>query len=248
MTPSQPTNPNAPEHYRVKRSPVALQVAEAVRRMILIGELRPGEVVTQQRLSSMLDVSTMPVREALLRLSHEGLVEARTSKSFRVMATKRGDIEAIIRVQAMLSAELTARASTNAAEREALVRSLMRIDREWDRTGEATVLAHLNWQFHRDINRAADSPKLAVLLRTAVASVPEYLYSTLPEWPVMSQRGHKEIIYAIVDGDAAAAGDAAARHVTESGELVIHQFNGEGYWELPDGIPSPPETIGGDLP
>ena len=63
---------------------MAEQVADLVRNMILVGDLRPGQRVTHDELAARLNVSTMPVREALLRLSYEGLIVGKANRSFHV--------------------------------------------------------------------------------------------------------------------------------------------------------------------
>jgi DNA-binding GntR family transcriptional regulator len=200
--------------------------------MILVGDLMPGEIVTQARLSQMLGVSSMPVREALLRLSHEGFIEARSSKPFRVSTTSRGDIEAIYRAQAMLAGELTALAAQRGGGGE-LVDELSLIVEQWSLTDDTALLEELNWRFHRAINHAAGSPKLLVLLRTAIAFIPEHFYTLLPEWRIMSEKGHREILRAIADRDTLAASKAASQHVTDASELLIRHFTDTGYWEKP---------------
>ncbi|HEY7174354.1 MAG TPA: GntR family transcriptional regulator, partial [Micromonosporaceae bacterium] len=65
------------------------QVTESLRSMILVGDLRSGDQVTQEKLAEDLGVSTMPVREALLRLSHEGFVQGGRGRSFRIAPTTR---------------------------------------------------------------------------------------------------------------------------------------------------------------
>jgi DNA-binding FadR family transcriptional regulator len=75
--------------HRVRHLSMADQVTDTLRRMILTRELGPGRRITQADLASMLGVSTMPVREALLRLVSEGFVDTVSNRSFTVAATTR---------------------------------------------------------------------------------------------------------------------------------------------------------------
>ncbi|MGI4746884.1 MAG: GntR family transcriptional regulator [Janthinobacterium lividum] len=67
-------------------SPLTLRdgVAEQLRTAIISGSLQPGAVLTETGLATQLGVSTTPVREALLDLAAEGLVESQTHRLRRV--------------------------------------------------------------------------------------------------------------------------------------------------------------------
>jgi len=81
--------------------------------MILLGEILPGQQVTHDQIAEALQVSTMPVREALLRLTHEGLIEGGAkARSFRISIMTRKDINDIYWTYSRLAGELTARAAT----------------------------------------------------------------------------------------------------------------------------------------
>ena len=214
----------------VRSQPLSHQVAEAIRRMILTGHLPPGEIVTQDRLADLLSVSTMPVREALLRLSHEGFVEARPNRSFQVARTSREDVEDVYRTHAFLAGELTARAAERGGPE--LAAELKALQQEWPEADVAS-LERINWQFHRAINHAAGSAKLLVFLRNTIRFIPEQFYVLLPEWRDVSERGHREIGRAVARRDADNARRAAERHVEDAGRLLIAHFTETGYWSAP---------------
>lgn len=214
----------------VRSDPLSRQVAEAVRHMILVGQLLPGQVITQDQLAQMLGVSTMPVREALLRLSHEGFVESQRNRSFRVAHTSRRDVEDVYRTHAFLAGELAARAA--ARPEPDFIAELQRINEQWA-TADTSTLEDLNFQFHRAINLAADSPKLLHFLKNTIRFIPERFYALLPEWRASSERGHKQLTRALAKGDADAARKASERHVLEAGRLLIAHFTDTGYWSTP---------------
>jgi DNA-binding GntR family transcriptional regulator len=215
---------------RVTRLPLSQQVADAIRSMILIGQLAPGEEVTQDQLADLVGVSTMPVREALLRLSHEGLVDAHHNRSFRVTRISKQDVEDVYRTHAFLAGELTARAAARGGDD--LVAELDAIQTRWP-TADSAGLEELNWSFHRAINKAAQSPKILLFLRNTIRFIPDHFYSLLPEWRAISDRGHRQLVRAIARQDPERARTAAERHVREAGQLLIEHFTESGHWSVP---------------
>ena len=75
----------------VRHTSIADEVTETVRMMVIRGELVPEQHVTQEGLARMLGVSTMPVREALLRLAAEGMVKTSANRSFSILGTTESD-------------------------------------------------------------------------------------------------------------------------------------------------------------
>ncbi len=144
-----------------------------LRDSILTGELRQGEAVTQDGIARQHAVSTMPVREALLMLSHEGVIEARPNRRFRVARMARQDVEDIYWAHGALAARLTAKACERLSD-DALMDLEMNTKNltEASKTDAFDVVESLNWQFHRIINTAADSPKILALMKTTVRQIP----------------------------------------------------------------------------
>ncbi len=213
---------------------ISEEVAETLRDMILIGRLTPGTQVTQEDMATALGVSTMPVREALLRLSHEGLIEARRGRSFRVRRTTRADVRDVYWLHATIERELTRRAAERSDQIVGPLEECVSAWRGAAKAGDAQRLEELNFTFHRVINQAADSPVLIRHLRHTLASIPQHFYSLLPEWVSLSTKGHQRILDGIRRGDPDAAGEAAAAHVLDAGNLLTTYFDDTGFWTVPD--------------
>jgi DNA-binding GntR family transcriptional regulator len=210
---------------------LADQVADELRRMILVGELLPGTRLTHEYVAKLVGVSTMPVREALLKLVAEGLVETEPNRSFAVGVIRVQDIRDIYAMHAQFAGELTSRACANADA--ALIDALETSEAQYEAAlqhDSAVAMEAANWAFHRAINLAADSPKVAWFLRMTTRFIPKGFYSSFEEWGPISRDGHCRIVESIVAGDPEAARVAAAEHVHEAGELVIAHFSTNGYW------------------
>jgi DNA-binding GntR family transcriptional regulator len=92
-----------------QRSVVELVIDE-VRRSILEGSLPPGAPVSIADLSSRLQVSHIPVREALRRLEGEGLIELRRSRSAVVASLTTEDLHHVFHLRALIEGDMMARA------------------------------------------------------------------------------------------------------------------------------------------
>lgn len=221
----------------VRRRTLAVEVADALRDMILTGELLPGSRPTQAELATLLGVSTMPIREALLRLAAEGFVELESNRAFTVARTTREDVRDVYWVHATLAGELASRASARAdAEVLQALHSASEAFLQAQSAGDAEGLGAANWSFHRAINHAAGAPKLLLVLRSTLRFIPDRFYALVPEWAADSVRGHDAILGALEQRDPEEARRAAEAHVRDAGELLIRFFTEKGYWAKPDGL------------
>lgn len=89
---------------------VVEQVTAELRRSILSGALRPGLEFSLREIASQLNVSFIPVREALRSLEAEGLVSTRPGRSALVTPLDLGDLHAIYRLRHELEPNIAARA------------------------------------------------------------------------------------------------------------------------------------------
>ncbi len=218
----------------IKRRLLTDQVADSIRHMILVGELHPSVRFTQQELAERIGVSTMPIREALLRLSHEGLITATPNRSYAVTPMTRHDIRDIYWMHSTIAGELTERACRLVDA--AFVTELRRLNQrnlEALKGGRVDEMEAANWEFHRAINHAANAPRLLHLIRGTVSLIPEHFYTLLPKWAGMSKRGHERILKAFETHDPDAARVAASTHVLDASILIIDHFSDTGYWTIP---------------
>jgi len=103
---------------RVSRATLALQLEDALRADILSGELRPGQRLRAADIAPRYGVSATPLREALQRLSVEGLVILDARIGVTVSPISRDDLRDVYETRAVL-------------ECEALRRSIARGDEAW---------------------------------------------------------------------------------------------------------------------
>lgn len=142
----------------VVRTTLAHEVVERLRRAILAGELTAGAALTEAAMAARLSVSRVPVREALVELEREGLIEfdARGRASVREFTEEDfAEIVSIRSALAVLSAKLAARRHTD----EDLGRLEAIVDKS-QRTRDPTEFSRLDIAFHDEIVRIARHKRL----------------------------------------------------------------------------------------
>src|SRR5581483_6569095 len=85
-----------------RRSSYRERVAEALRAALIAGELRPGEVYSAPSLAARFGVSATPVREAMLDLAKEGLVDTVPNKGFRVTVVSDKQLDEYTHVRSLI--------------------------------------------------------------------------------------------------------------------------------------------------
>lgn len=202
------------------------QVQALLRDMILSGALPAGRA-TQDELASMLGVSVTPVREALLRLEGEGFVARARNRHVVILGMTADDLadlyEAHAHISAMLARRACARASLQVRTR------LHEVLSQWDEVDLQAVnsrraLESANWEFHRIVNLAADSPKLLRILNISLRYIPRGFYSLLGDWALESRTGHQALVEAFDATDPEKAARAASEHVLEAGRRLVTHF------------------------
>ncbi len=200
------------------------RVAEKLRSMILSRQLPPGTRVTQAQLAAMLGVSTMPIREALLRLAAEGLITASASRSYEITTVTERGIRDVYWVHGVLAGEMAARAWDNKSE--ALINTLNEEHNNYNaahKSGDHAGLTEANRRFHAAVNSAAASPTIGVILRNTLHYFPDFGLE-VPGWRELASRWQNELIDAFTKGGREQARQASIDNSRTSGELFILTF------------------------
>ena len=192
------------------------EVARWMRRAIFSGELKPGERINQDEIAEKLEMSRLPIREAVIALEREGLIRTIPRRGSFVWDFRREDILDQYEVYAMVSELATERATAHLSPEEfgALRRSVDEMSTHHD----PEVRERANDHFHAIINRASHSPRLMWLLGLLASSVPAGFHDA--GWEIAA-RDHLEIIDHLERGDAEAAAQAMREHVRHTGRHAV---------------------------
>ncbi|TDC75172.1 GntR family transcriptional regulator [Streptomyces hainanensis] len=85
-----------------KRERLREMVADALRAAVISGEMKPGAVYSAPTLGTMFGISATPVREAMLDLVREGMVEALPNKGYRVRVVPDEELDEVTHVRLLL--------------------------------------------------------------------------------------------------------------------------------------------------
>ena len=105
-----------------ERRSLRAQITQALRAALVGGELHPGVVYSAPVLAAEFGVSATPVREAMLDLVKEGLVEPVRNKGFRVVGLSAQDLDDLTGIRALIEVPVTVAIARSAdrADLEAL--------------------------------------------------------------------------------------------------------------------------------
>ena len=214
-----------------RRQQLPEEVAAYVRELIISGAVRPGDFLRMEPIAEAVGVSNTPVREGLLSLQGEGFVRQVPRRGFVVAPFTRQDIRDIFFAQAQLASELAARAAKRiTAERLA---TLETINASWDEAravGDTDSLARLGHAFHRQVNQAADSPRLTLLLGTFARNLPNRFYASIEAHAAATSDEHPQLVAALRKGDVRRARAVMERHIHSGGDQLIEILESRGLW------------------
>lgn len=211
------------------RPQLSEDVARFVRNRIFDGTYTAGSYVRLDQLAAELGISVTPVREALFALRAEGLIAQQPRRGFVVLPVTGRDVADVANVQAHVGGELAARAAINITDDQLCELKEIQAQLEEAYAGddhERTV--RLNHEFHRAINVAADSPKLAQLMSQITRYAPESVFPAIEGWPRQSVKDHRRVLSALAKHDDKLARAAMSDHLAAGAVPLIDHLMARG--------------------
>lgn len=210
-----------PKAALVRRSS-ADEAALYIRRLIFDGELRAGQRVPQDEIAKALGISRIPVREALIALEREGWVTNERHRGTFVDAVS----ERALRDNFQIYAAIYTFTANLALERGGpeLLETLDALVEEVEQTSDPDLVNQLSYRFRLAILRAADSPRIQVLLRAMSGMVPGNFFAQVPGAIEVEQQGMREIAEAMRAGDAMQVHDVYSRKFGAQAEQCVKLF------------------------
>lgn len=181
-------------------------IFDALRLAITDGSLSEGEVLRQDHIAKMFNVSRIPVREALTRLEEQGLVTTQRYRGAVVASLSFAEIKEIFEFRALVEPEAVRYACANMSE-ESLALAAART-REFGVVGDPTKWGEINREFHYALYRDCGRAYYLQIINAALNRIERYqrLQLTLTEGMERACAEHQAILDACIarDGDRAA--------------------------------------------
>jgi DNA-binding GntR family transcriptional regulator len=219
--------------------PLSEDAYDALRAAILGGRLQPGERIVEADIARQMATSRSPVREAVRKLEHEGLVEYVPRRGTIVVGLSRDDVADAYQLRAHLEA-YGARLAATRASPDQLARLLEMIERMRHSAADDDLegLVTADVEFHRLVCEASSSRRLLQLWETlnpARWTLVSGLRATDLSLEQIAER-HRPILAALQARTPDQAESIIRSHILELGQRVLA------------GLADRPMTVDADLP
>ena len=189
---------------------------ERLKTEILNGELPPGFQAPEPDIASRLGMSRTPVREALIRLEAEGLVDLIPRRGAKVLAISQKDICEIFEILAVLEG-LAAKSAARRDIPEALLQSIEAVMTRADAAlaeNNIETWAKLDDRFHRLLAQSCGNARLEAEVNNLLDQVhrANRVLLRLNKAPASNVEDHRKIFEAIRSGQEEMASAGAQSH------------------------------------
>lgn len=221
---------------------LAEQAFASLHEAIITGVLAPGERLPIEGLAEVLEMSPMPIREALRRLDAVGMVENVPHRGARVTELSIEDLHEVYQARLLLEPLAISEAAKRFTDADAAA-----ADQALERLREAISLERLSdaWVAHTDFHFAlysqAGSSWMIRLIKPLWETSERYRHASgVIDWRLDArQREHDRMLAACVGHDADEAARELHNHLVRSATHVANEMGGESPFTLKP-APKPP--------
>lgn len=194
---------------------LADQVYDQLLEAIHNGGIKPGDQIVQEKLAEQFDISRTPVREALLRLEQERIIEVAKRGGFKIRVISERETEEIYQARSAIESHAIRLLALNHTEE--LLEGLRISIRKAENVKTHTVKAYFkaNQTIHRAFVQATNNRYLLEMFdNTWNRGTSFNLFATIKDTDLAKSLGnHEALIDAIATGDPQHAADKMIEHI-----------------------------------
>lgn len=196
----------------------ALSLTELLREKIIAGTLEAGMPLRQESIAREYSISRIPVREALLNLESEGLVENSPHRGFRVQAMNRTDVEDIFNLRLMMEPGLVADvAMTSVPENYDHSQQLLdKMEHELTNQGPGVDYARYHRAFHQSLYNASQRRRTIEIVDRLYILSERYIRFHLTAHSGRSSNEHRDLLQACQTRDRSAIKRTLKSHISNT--------------------------------
>jgi DNA-binding GntR family transcriptional regulator len=184
---------------------------------VMSGEMEAGVVYSAPSLAERFGVSATPVREAMLDLAKEGLVEVVPNKGFRVVTLSATELDALTEIRGLLEVPVVRRLAVDGVPAEAIEALRPLAAAVEDAARRRDFIAHVTYDldFHLGLLSLGGNARLVEIVRSLRQGSRLYGLRGLPEDSAVfaSFHEHAELLDLVAARDADGAEALMRRHI-----------------------------------
>ena len=183
---------------------------------ITLGAIRPGEYLSEMSLVERFGASRTPIREALVHLHKEGLLQRGPHRGYRVTEVSLESVRELFELRLILEPAAAKMAARNASSKS--LAGLTEIGRKMEEalpSQQSAEANSLDATFHIAVANASGNKKLATIITEVMNQLRRFHADCYKRSPWLSHtfQEHQKVLEAIKSGNSAAAERSMAGHV-----------------------------------
>ncbi|SHI28819.1 GntR family transcriptional regulator [Pollutimonas bauzanensis] len=210
------------------RVTVAEQAYTEIRQLLMTGSISPGEKVTLRGLASALNISPMPVRDAVSKLVAEGALQMLPNRTLQVPKPTLQAFREIVKIRCCLEGFAALEAAQHISEAE--LNKVRSIAEEYESLAkrapfDAFLTIETNRRLHFSVYQAAGMPQLVGMIENIWLQIsPLFSLSmnnqkrTVENWE--SFRHHRDLVAALTAGNGEGAREAIVSDITDAARFI----------------------------
>ena len=196
-------------------------IFEALREAIVEGALKDGDLLRQDQIAAMFNVSRIPVREALARLEEQGLITNQRYKGAVVSSLSLDEISEMFEFRALLESDIIRR-SVDRISDETLSEARLYAE-QFARETDSNKWGRLNQQFHYTLYKDSHRPYHLQVISKSLDNIGRYLRAqlVLTSGIETARREHAGILKAAINRDGETAAALTRDHILGASRSLI---------------------------
>jgi DNA-binding GntR family transcriptional regulator len=213
----------------VNRTKTSSVVVDYILEEIFAGSLKSGDRIDLDEIGQALDVSRIPVREALLILERDGIVSTRYHRGVYVEPFTAESVLDDFEILGMLSG-IAVRRLAERPDPEAIARLRTLIDelRAADADGGSGEILRVVREILTVEHRAGGSRRLRAELRAFTGFLPAALHIGARRGRMATAEAHDQVVRAIARGDGAKAAEYRIQDFRAAGQEIVRELERRG--------------------
>jgi DNA-binding GntR family transcriptional regulator len=197
---------------------------DAIKTSIIEGRYMPGQKIGISQIAKQLNMSDIPVREAMHRLGSEGLLEYTPHLGFRVTLPEFENYIDVYEVRQLLEGEAAEWAAKKISSHS--LNEMRQLNEEMAvvaKGGDMTIFSVLNYRFHALLFSSCGNPVLVRQIEQVGAIYPRTraIFAMFPERTVSALHEHEEILQYLEKNDSKGAKRAYQEHMARGYALLL---------------------------